>query len=345
MARRAGEHDGARARARAAAALSIVSNSTLIVLKVAAGAVTGSVAIITEAIHSRSTCSRRSSRTSRSARPRARRRVAPLRPREVRERRGGVEGMLILVGAGVIVYARSTHLVEGPEVESLGFGIAVVALRARWSTWSSRPASTAARPRPTRPRSTATPRTCAPTRSPRSACSSASRSSRSPARLDRPGRRARRSPLRSSSPACGSSPARGACWSTRRCPRTSCRDPRRDRVLRRPWRGRLPRAPHPPRRRAPLRRPARPVPLRHVARGRARDRARASRTRSATRLRGADVLIHLEPEDNVRPASSRGSQRVGASAEARRSRRRHMSRRRAPATHASCRAARGSTAG
>ena len=35
-----------------AAGLSIASNATLIVLKLAAGAITGSIAIITEAIHS-----------------------------------------------------------------------------------------------------------------------------------------------------------------------------------------------------------------------------------------------------------------------------------------------------
>ena len=33
--------------------------------------------------------------------------------------------MLILVGSGVIVYTAVNHLVEGTEIESLGFGIAV----------------------------------------------------------------------------------------------------------------------------------------------------------------------------------------------------------------------------
>ena len=36
--------------------------------------------------------------------------------------------MLILVGSGVIVYTAVNHLVEGTEIESLGFGIGVVAL-------------------------------------------------------------------------------------------------------------------------------------------------------------------------------------------------------------------------
>jgi cation diffusion facilitator family transporter len=35
--------------------------------------------------------------------------------------------MLILVGSGVIVYTAVDHLVEGKEIESLGFGLAVVA--------------------------------------------------------------------------------------------------------------------------------------------------------------------------------------------------------------------------
>ena len=51
-----------------AATLSIVSNSLLIALKIAAGAITGSIAIITEAVHSRSTWSPRWSRWSRCER-------------------------------------------------------------------------------------------------------------------------------------------------------------------------------------------------------------------------------------------------------------------------------------
>ena len=34
--------------------------------------------------------------------------------------------MLILVGSGVIIYASAHALIHGPELESLGFGIAVV---------------------------------------------------------------------------------------------------------------------------------------------------------------------------------------------------------------------------
>ena len=116
---------GSRSRA---AAISIASNSGLILLKIVAGAVTGSVAIITEAIHSAidliaSIVAYFSVRTAET-------------PADSSHRYGhekfenvaaGVEGMLILVGSGVIVYTAVDHLVEGTEIESIGFGIAVVA--------------------------------------------------------------------------------------------------------------------------------------------------------------------------------------------------------------------------
>jgi cation diffusion facilitator family transporter len=123
-----GPRQGPRSRA---AALSIVSNSALIVLKIVAGAVTGSVAIITEAIHSAidliaSIIAFFSVREAES-------------PADARHRYGhekfenvaaAAEGVLILVGSGVIVYAAVGSLVNGPELESLGFGIAVVGFSA-----------------------------------------------------------------------------------------------------------------------------------------------------------------------------------------------------------------------
>jgi cation diffusion facilitator family transporter len=110
-----------------AALLSIVSNTGLILLKLVAGAVTGSVAILTEAIHSAidliaSIVAYFSVRQAET-------------PADASHRYGhekfenvaaGVEGMLIVVGAGIIVYTASHSLVVGPELESLGFGIAVV---------------------------------------------------------------------------------------------------------------------------------------------------------------------------------------------------------------------------
>jgi cation diffusion facilitator family transporter len=116
---------GRRSRA---AAISIISNSGLILLKLVAGAVTGSVAIITEAIHSAidliaSIIAFFSVRQAET-------------PADSEHRYGhdkyenvaaGVEGMLILVGSGIIVYTSVSHLVEGAEIQSLGFGIAVIA--------------------------------------------------------------------------------------------------------------------------------------------------------------------------------------------------------------------------
>jgi cation diffusion facilitator family transporter len=117
---------GSRSRA---AALSIASNSALIVLKLVAGAVTGSVAIITEAIHSAidllasivAFFSVRQAETPADASHR-------YGHEKFENVAAGIEGMLILVGSGVIVYTAVDHLVEGTEIESLGFGIVVVGL-------------------------------------------------------------------------------------------------------------------------------------------------------------------------------------------------------------------------
>jgi cation diffusion facilitator family transporter len=166
---------GPRSRA---AGLSIVSNSALILLKLVAGAVTGSVAIITEAIHSAidliaSIIAFFSVRQAES-------------PADASHRYGhekfenlaaAAEGVLILVGSGVIVYAAASSLANGPELDSLGFGIAVVAFSAVVNLGVSSYLF-----RRARPRSRATPRTCARTPTPRSACWWASRSCSGPGR-------------------------------------------------------------------------------------------------------------------------------------------------------------------
>lgn len=116
-----------RARTRAAA-VSIASNTVLILLKLVAGAVTGSVAILTEAIHSAVdlVASFIAFFSVRQAEE----------PADASHRYGhekfenvaaAAEGVLILVGSGVIFYAAVRSLVTGPELESLGFGIAVLA--------------------------------------------------------------------------------------------------------------------------------------------------------------------------------------------------------------------------
>jgi len=110
-----------------AAALSIASNSLLIALKLAAGAITGSIAILTEAVHSlidlvasvvAYVSVRKADEPADADHPYGHEKVESLA--------ATIEGMLILVGAGVIVYEATRHLVQGAEVESLGVGMAVM---------------------------------------------------------------------------------------------------------------------------------------------------------------------------------------------------------------------------
>jgi cation diffusion facilitator family transporter len=112
-----------------AAALSIASNSILIALKLAAGAITGSIAIITEAIHSlidlvasviAFISVRKADEPADEEHPYGHEKVENLA--------ATIEGILILVGAAVIVYEATHRLVVGSSVESLGVGIAVMGL-------------------------------------------------------------------------------------------------------------------------------------------------------------------------------------------------------------------------
>ena len=111
-----------------AAALSIVSNSVLIVLKLAAGAITGSIAIITEAIHSSidllaSIVAFFSVRKADEPADESH----PYGHEKVENVASGIEGMLILVGAGIIIFESVRRLIDPPAVDSLGVGIAVIA--------------------------------------------------------------------------------------------------------------------------------------------------------------------------------------------------------------------------
>jgi cation diffusion facilitator family transporter len=114
-----------------AARLSVVSNSILIALKVAAGAITGSIAIITEAVHSSIDLL-----ASIVAYLSLRKADEPADARhqyghaKIENLAAAIEGMLILVGAGVIVYEAVRRLSVGGQVEHLGFGIAVIAFSA-----------------------------------------------------------------------------------------------------------------------------------------------------------------------------------------------------------------------
>jgi cation diffusion facilitator family transporter len=114
-----------------AATLSVVSNSILIALKLAAGAITGSIAIITEALHSSIdliasvvalVSVRKADEPPDPEHPYGHERVENLA--------AAIEGMLILVGAGVIVYEATRRLVTGGELDDLGVGMAVIAFSA-----------------------------------------------------------------------------------------------------------------------------------------------------------------------------------------------------------------------
>lgn len=111
-----------------AAGLSIASNSALIVLKLVAGAITGSIAIVTEAIHSAidllaSIVAYFSVRAADEPADREH----PYGHEKVENLAAAIEGMLILVGAGVIVFEATRRLVTGAQIEDLGIGIGVIA--------------------------------------------------------------------------------------------------------------------------------------------------------------------------------------------------------------------------
>jgi len=110
-----------------AAALSIASNALLIAIKLAAGAITGSIAIVTEAVHSlidlvasvvAFVSVRKADEPADAEHPYGHEKVESLA--------ATIEGLLILVGAGIIVYEATRRLVVGAQVESLGVGIAVM---------------------------------------------------------------------------------------------------------------------------------------------------------------------------------------------------------------------------
>ena len=112
-----------------AAALSIVSTSSLIALKVAAAAITGSIAILTEAIHSSidlvaAVIAFLSVRVADEPADASH----PYGHQKVENLAAAIEGMLILVGAGVIVFESARRLVGTAQVDRLGVGVAVIAI-------------------------------------------------------------------------------------------------------------------------------------------------------------------------------------------------------------------------
>ena len=110
-----------------AAGLSIASNALLIAIKLAAGAITGSIAIVTEAVHSlidlvasvvAFVSVRKADEPADAEHPYGHEKVESLA--------ATIEGMLILIGAGIIVYEATHRLVVGAHVETLGVGMAVM---------------------------------------------------------------------------------------------------------------------------------------------------------------------------------------------------------------------------
>ena len=113
-----------------AAALSIASNCALIALKLAAGAITGSVAIITEAMHSSVdliasivafVSVRQADKPADADHPYGHHKFENLA--------AAIEALLILVGSGVIVFESVRRLsTSHTGVQSLGVGMAVIAI-------------------------------------------------------------------------------------------------------------------------------------------------------------------------------------------------------------------------
>jgi cation diffusion facilitator family transporter len=110
-----------------AAGLSIASNALLIAIKLAAGAITGSIAILTEAIHSlidlvasvvAFVSVRKADEPADADHPYGHEKVESLA--------ATIEGLLILLGAAIIIYEATHRLVDGAQVETLGVGIAVM---------------------------------------------------------------------------------------------------------------------------------------------------------------------------------------------------------------------------
>lgn len=114
-----------------AARYSIVSNTALIVLKVVAGVLTGSVAIVTEAVHSAvdlvaSLVAYFSVRKAEEPADRSH----PYGHEKVENLAAALEGVLIVLGAAIIIYEAISRLSSGGEVERLGVGIAVIGFSA-----------------------------------------------------------------------------------------------------------------------------------------------------------------------------------------------------------------------
>ncbi len=109
------------------AALSVVSNATLILLKLFAGTITGSVAILTEAVHSSidlvaSIVAFFSVRKADEPADESHR----YGHEKIENLAAAIEGILILVGSVAIAFEAIRHLINHGRVQTVGVGIAVI---------------------------------------------------------------------------------------------------------------------------------------------------------------------------------------------------------------------------
>jgi cation diffusion facilitator family transporter len=122
---------GTPAVKRRTALLSVVSNSALILLKLFAGLITGSVAILTDAVHSSidlvaSVVALVSIRKADEPADESHR----YGHEKLENLAAAIEGILILIGSAAIAFAAIRRLINNGRVTTLGLGIAVVAFSA-----------------------------------------------------------------------------------------------------------------------------------------------------------------------------------------------------------------------
>jgi cation diffusion facilitator family transporter len=122
----AGDGDSTTLKQRTAA-LSIISNSGLILLKVIAGTITGSVSVLTEAVHSSidlvaSIVAFFSVRKAGEPADDSHR----YGHEKIENLSAAIEGILILVGSAAIAFAAIRRLLRGGQLNTVGLGIAVV---------------------------------------------------------------------------------------------------------------------------------------------------------------------------------------------------------------------------
>jgi cation diffusion facilitator family transporter len=111
------------------AALSVVSNASLILIKLFAGTITGSVAILTEAVHSSidlvaSIVAFISVRKADEPADEGHR----YGHEKIENLAAAIEGILILVGSAAIAFEAIRHLLGHGRVHTVGVGIAVIAV-------------------------------------------------------------------------------------------------------------------------------------------------------------------------------------------------------------------------